>query len=120
MSWSTPPGADLLLLDLDMPGAVGLDPLIRLRERHPRLPIAIVSANEDPLLMRRARALGVAGYLPKSVGPTPWAPPSCICWTAAPGIRRPAAAPAGPAASNLRSPPACANSRRSSSACCGW
>ncbi|ASC66123.1 DNA-binding response regulator [Achromobacter denitrificans] len=62
------PGADLLLLDLDMPGAVGLDPLIRLRERHPRLPIAIVSANEDPLLMRRARALGVAGYLPKSVG----------------------------------------------------
>jgi DNA-binding NarL/FixJ family response regulator len=62
------PGADLLLLDLDMPGAVGLDSVVRLRGRHPQLPIVVISAHEDPLLMRRALAHGVAGYVPKSAG----------------------------------------------------
>lgn len=58
--------ADLLLLDLDMPGSLGLGPLIQLRDRHPQLPIVIVSAHEDPLLMRRAFDHGAMGYIPKS------------------------------------------------------
>ncbi|MFF7396100.1 response regulator [Achromobacter sp. NPDC008082] len=60
------PDADLLLLDLDMPGSSGLGPLIHLRGQQPQLPIVIVSAHEDPLLIRRALAHGVMGFIPKS------------------------------------------------------
>lgn len=60
------PDADLLLLDLDMPGSLGLAPLMHLRERHPQLPVVIVSAHEDPLLMRRACDHGAMGFIPKS------------------------------------------------------
>ena len=38
---------DLVLLDLSMPGTRGLDGLIELRSRHPKLPIVVVSALED-------------------------------------------------------------------------
>lgn len=60
------PDADLLLLDLDMPGSTGLAPLMHLRGQHPQLPIVIVSAHEDPLLMRRAFDHGAMGFIPKS------------------------------------------------------
>jgi len=58
--------ADLLLLDLGMPGSDGFDVLIHLRARHPQLPIAIVSAHEDPPSMRRAMDHGAMGFIPKS------------------------------------------------------
>lgn len=58
--------ADLLLLDLDMPGSFGLGPLGHLRSHHPQLPIVIVSAHEDPLLIRRALDHGAMGFIPKS------------------------------------------------------
>ncbi|CAB3735532.1 response regulator transcription factor [Achromobacter piechaudii] len=60
------PDADLLLLDLDMPGSSGLEPLGHLRARHPPLPIVIVSAHEDPLLIRRSMDHGAMGFIPKS------------------------------------------------------
>jgi DNA-binding NarL/FixJ family response regulator len=62
----TYPDADLLLLDLNMPGANGFSPLVHLRAQHPQLPIVIVSAHEDPLLMRRALDHGAMGFIPKS------------------------------------------------------
>lgn len=58
--------ADLLLLDLNMPGAEGYSSLVFLRSHHPQLPIAIISAHEDPTLMRRAVDHGAMGYIPKS------------------------------------------------------
>jgi len=58
--------ADLLLLDLHMPGANGFGPLVHLRGQHPQLPIVIVSAHEDPVLMRRALDNGAMGFIPKS------------------------------------------------------
>jgi len=58
--------ADLLLLDLGMPGGEGFDVLVHLRARHPQLPIAIVSAHEDPPSMRRAMDHGAMGFIPKS------------------------------------------------------
>ena len=58
--------ADLLLLDLNMPGAEGYSSLVFLRSQHPQLPIAIISAHEDPILMRRAVEHGAMGYIPKS------------------------------------------------------
>lgn len=61
------PDADLLLLDLSMPGAAGYSALVHLQAQHPLLPIVIVSAHEDPVLIRRAIDHGAMGFIPKSV-----------------------------------------------------
>lgn len=58
--------ADLLLLDLNMPGAQGFSALVHLRALHPQLPVMMVSAREDPATMRRALDHGAVGFLPKS------------------------------------------------------
>jgi len=57
---------DLVLLDLKMPGVQGFSGLVYLRAEYPSVPIAVVSANEDPNIMRRASDLGASGYIPKS------------------------------------------------------
>ncbi len=59
-------GIDLALLDLSLPDAADFSGFLRLRETHPRLPVAIVSSEEDQKVIREALALGAAGYLPKS------------------------------------------------------
>lgn len=61
------PEADLLLLDLHMPGARGFSTLAYIRGRYPGLPIIVVSAHEESAVMRRAIAHGASGYIPKSV-----------------------------------------------------
>ena len=62
------PETDLVLLDLRMPGARGFSSLIQLRGLHPATPVAIVSAEEEPALMRRALDFGATGFIPKSAG----------------------------------------------------
>ena len=58
--------ADLLLMDLNMPGAHGFNALVHLRALHPQLPVVIVSAREEPSVMRRALDHGALGFIPKS------------------------------------------------------
>jgi DNA-binding NarL/FixJ family response regulator len=60
------PDADLLLLDLTMPGAQGFSALVHLRALHPQLPVVVVSAREEPAVMRRALDHGAVGFIPKS------------------------------------------------------
>src|SRR5690606_16377577 len=60
---------DLVLLDLNMPGARGFSGLLLLRAQYPDVPVMIISAVEDASIIRRAFELGAAGYLHKSVGP---------------------------------------------------
>lgn len=60
------PEADLLLLDLNMPGAQGFSALVQMRAHYPSLPVVIISANEDPTVIRRSVAHGAAGFVPKS------------------------------------------------------
>jgi DNA-binding NarL/FixJ family response regulator len=60
------PDADLLLLDLNMPGAHGFSSLVHLRAAHPQLPVVMVSAREEPATMRRALDHGAMGFIPKS------------------------------------------------------
>ncbi|VFR35899.1 Transcriptional regulator, LuxR family [plant metagenome] len=60
------PDADLLLLDLNMPGVEGFSALVHLRAQHPQLPVVIVSAREEPTVMRRALDHGAMGFIPKS------------------------------------------------------
>ncbi|HLJ19550.1 MAG TPA: response regulator transcription factor, partial [Stellaceae bacterium] len=57
---------DLLLLDLQMPGMNGLASLAALRSAYPAVPVLVVSANEDPLIMREVLEFGASGFLPKS------------------------------------------------------
>ena len=58
--------ADLVLLDLDMPGAQGFSALAWLRNQYPALPVVVVSAASDPAVMRRAVDFGASGFIPKS------------------------------------------------------
>lgn len=60
---------DLVLLDLNMPGAHGFSGLLLLRAQYPEVPVMIISAVDDPKVIRRTLELGAAGYLPKSAGP---------------------------------------------------
>ena len=60
------PDADLLLLDLNMPGAQGFSALVHLRAMHPQLPVVMVSAREEPAVVRRALDHGARGFIPKS------------------------------------------------------
>lgn len=60
------PDADLLLMDLNMPGAHGFNALVHLRAVHPQLPVVVVSAREEPAVMRRALDHGALGFIPKS------------------------------------------------------
>lgn len=59
--------ADLLLLDLNMPGAEGFSGLMYLRAQHPGIPIVVVSGNDDPGVIRRCMGFGASGYIPKTV-----------------------------------------------------
>ena len=61
------PDLDLLLLDLKMPGTHGLSGLVELRRRFPALPVVIVSATEEPRMIREAIAAGAMAYVPKSL-----------------------------------------------------
>jgi DNA-binding NarL/FixJ family response regulator len=58
---------DLVLLDLSMPGTRGLDGLIELRTRHPKLPIVVVSALEDARIIHEVMTCGAAGFISKSM-----------------------------------------------------
>jgi DNA-binding NarL/FixJ family response regulator len=60
---------DLLLLDLNVPGARGFSGLLLMRAHYPDVPVMIVSAVEDRGVMRRAFELGASGYLSKSADP---------------------------------------------------
>jgi len=61
----TAPEADLLILDLDMPGMHGLAGLAALRAAYPAVPVAIVSATTNPAAMRQAIEMGAVGFIPK-------------------------------------------------------
>ncbi|MCI4567178.1 response regulator transcription factor [Lysobacter sp. CFH 32150] len=62
------PDIDLVLLDLHMPGNHGLAGLAAVRAQYPGVAVVVVSANDDPRVVRRALDHGAAGYLPKSSG----------------------------------------------------
>ena len=64
------PEPDLVLLDLNLPGASGFSALVHVRAQYPALPIIVVSAHEDASIIQRAIAHGAMGYIPKSAHPS--------------------------------------------------
>ena len=61
--------ADLILLDLHMPGADGFGALVFLMSHYAHIPVIVVSAYSEPEIMRRAMDHGASGFLPKSSSP---------------------------------------------------
>jgi DNA-binding NarL/FixJ family response regulator len=59
---------DLVMLDLAMPGVRGFSGLLYLRAQFPGVPVVIVSANEEPDVIRRCMEFGASGFLPKTLG----------------------------------------------------
>lgn len=64
------PDTDLVLLDLHMPGMNGFGGLFALKSEHPATPVAVISATEDPAIMRRSVDYGAQGFVPKSAALT--------------------------------------------------
>ena len=58
--------ADLLLLDLNMPGARGYSSLVHARSVAASLPVIVVSAHEDASVAQASIEHGAAGFIPKS------------------------------------------------------
>ncbi|MNZ43325.1 Transcriptional regulatory protein DegU [compost metagenome] len=57
---------DLVLLDLNMPGAYGFSGLVLLRGQYPQIPVVMISAQEDAAVVQRSREFGASGFIPKS------------------------------------------------------
>jgi DNA-binding NarL/FixJ family response regulator len=51
-----------------MPGVRGFSGLMYLRAQYPSVPVVVVSANDDPTVIRRCMDFGASGYIPKTLG----------------------------------------------------
>ena len=60
------PHTNFIFLDLKMPGSDGFTGLTALRTEYPDVPVIMVSAEEDPVIIKQALTLGAAAYIPKS------------------------------------------------------
>jgi DNA-binding NarL/FixJ family response regulator len=59
---------DLVLLDLTMPGVRGFSGLMYLRAQFPSVPVVVVSAKDEPAVIRRCMDFGASGFIPKTLG----------------------------------------------------
>jgi DNA-binding NarL/FixJ family response regulator len=57
---------DLVVVDLQLPGMDGIAAIQVLRASHPQLPVAVVSADEDPQRAVQALQAGATAWVPKS------------------------------------------------------
>lgn len=55
----------LILLDLGLPGAEGLDLLTRIREKRPEVPVVVLSANDDRETVLGSLDAGAMGFISK-------------------------------------------------------
>lgn len=60
---------DLVLLDLSMPGADGLDVLKELKRRRPQLPVLVLTMHSEEQFAIRSLKAGASGYLTKDTVP---------------------------------------------------
>ena len=60
------PDLDLALLDLGLPDAHGFSVLTEFRERHPAIPVVVLSASQDRDTVIEALDRGAMGFIPKT------------------------------------------------------
>lgn len=100
---------DLVLLDLKMPGLNGMDALAALRAAVPGTPLVVLSAEDDPAVVRAAIEGGAMGFIPKSSTPEVliqalrlvlaqgvYLPPAVLERVTTSPARAPSSAPIGP------------------------
>jgi len=68
-SWLAQHPADVLILDLSMPGRGGMEVLQRLHARVPGLRILVFSMHDSAAIVTQAVRAGAAGYLTKASAP---------------------------------------------------
>jgi DNA-binding NarL/FixJ family response regulator len=56
---------DVVLMDLSMPDLSGFDAMERIHDRHPGLPVVILTANADPDVESEAWRAGASGFVAK-------------------------------------------------------
>lgn len=61
---------DVAVLDLQMPGADGIEVAEHLAQHQPRCAVVIVTSHGRPGYLRRALEVGVRGFVPKTVSAT--------------------------------------------------
>ena len=61
---------DLALVDLNMPGFVGIQGITQYRHRFPDIPLVVLSASESANDIRNALEAGALGYIPKAASTT--------------------------------------------------
>jgi two-component system, NarL family, invasion response regulator UvrY len=60
---------DVMVLDLSMPGRSGIDLLVEVKHRCPKMPVLIMSLHGEEQFAVRALRAGASGYLTKSAAP---------------------------------------------------
>ena len=60
--------ADIILLDLDMPGMDGAEAMQQVKDRWPRTKVIILTMHDGPSMVRRLMEQGADGYLLKTCG----------------------------------------------------
>lgn len=60
------PETELIFLDLNIPGAKGLQGLTQIRNQYPDILVIMVSATEDVRVINHAMEAGASAYIPKS------------------------------------------------------
>ena len=61
--------ADVIVMDLSMPGRGGLESIRHILQRYPEQRILVFTMHENPALVAQALRAGAKGYLTKSVSP---------------------------------------------------
>jgi DNA-binding NarL/FixJ family response regulator len=62
-------GVDLLLLDLGMPGVVGMDLIVKIKASFPELPMLVFSMHNESQIASRAIRAGASGFISKDSDP---------------------------------------------------
>jgi DNA-binding NarL/FixJ family response regulator len=61
--------ADMVLLDLGLPGCGGIESLLRFRKEFPDVRVVVITSEDERRVIRGAFAAGAAGFIPKTAGP---------------------------------------------------
>lgn len=61
--------AQMVLLDLRLPGCGGIESLLRFRKAFPDARVVVITAEDERRVIRGALAAGAAGFIPKTAGP---------------------------------------------------
>ena len=60
---------DIIFLDENMPGMSGLDALLLIKEKHPFIPVIMITKSEEEQIMEQAIGSKISDYLIKPVNP---------------------------------------------------